>query len=210
MTSKEKSEEVRSIMDEFLYDPPGDQFISATEFYSLPHDSKLKILLRQVEFAEKNKSIFITGIKETFIALREGEDTGRMQLTVTEWLHHRPTSYGEKMFNRVYPPESGVVELQTASENLTEAIDWARLATSEIGKQLNATSMSLVFQDPEQASQLTETQPDWKPHQLGKKVATYEEPDYVQQRRRRAVVTMDFAAQDNSYSTKTPPKCHTT
>ena len=55
MTSKEKSEEVRSIMDEFNYDPPGDQFISATEFYSLPHDSKLKIVLRQVEFAEKKQ-----------------------------------------------------------------------------------------------------------------------------------------------------------
>ena len=24
-----------------------------------------------------------------------------MQLTVTEWLHHRPTSYGQQMFNRV-------------------------------------------------------------------------------------------------------------
>jgi hypothetical protein len=51
-----------------------------------------------------------------------------------------------------------------------EAIDWARLSTSKIAKELNVESMKAVVMNVKDAMDKMAVQPDWKPHTLGNRI----------------------------------------
>jgi hypothetical protein len=95
---------------------------------------------------------------------------------VSRWLEERLTSQGKKMFTRVYQAKSGTVEMYVESVHHKEAMDWARLSTSEIAKELNDKSMKEVFVNPQDAYNKLAVQPKGKPHTLGKRIERKKEP----------------------------------
>ena len=74
------------------------------------------------------------------------------------------------MYSRVYQASNGTVELLPQVEHQNEAIDWARLSTIEIAKELIDESMKAVFMNVQDAMNKLAVQPDWKPHTLGKRI----------------------------------------
>jgi hypothetical protein len=52
---------------------------------------------------------------------------------------------------RIYQPKNGTIELYTPATNHKESIDWARLLTSEIAKELNDKSMEEIILNPKDA-----------------------------------------------------------
>jgi hypothetical protein len=172
MTSLESKENMRTIMNYYEKGEQGDEYVCATEFYSLSDEEKVKMVMHQVDFCTKNKSIYIHGIKDIHATLRIGapDEDEEGQKSLSDWLSRRPTCNGTAMFHRIYQAQNGTVELYVTSGHHKEAIDWARLSTSEIAKELSDHSMPEVFIDPKDAFDKLAVQPDWKPHTLGKRI----------------------------------------
>jgi hypothetical protein len=170
MTSLDNKENLCTIMDYHENYENQDEYVCAAELFSLTDEEKTKMIMHQVNFCAKNKSIFIHGIKDIYVPLRidaaEDDEEGSWQ--VAKWINVRPTSYGKKMFTRVYQACNGTVELYVETVHHKEAMDWACLSTSEIAKELNDKSMEEVFVNPPDAYDKLGVQPDWKPHTLGK------------------------------------------
>ena len=208
MSAFEDKDALKAIMENFHAGPNDDTYICMSEYSSLPDEQKIKIIRRQAEYAATHRSLFIAGYKSIHGQLRPGEnneeDDETGHASVGHWIHDRTTSYGKRMFTRVYGVVKGVVELHTTPENIKEAIEWARLAKKEIAGQLNGTSMIEVFEDPEEALDAMESLPSWKPHSLSEKVALMEEPTLVTQpRRRREIVSIGY--EKTNQKKKAPP-----
>jgi hypothetical protein len=137
--------------------------------------------MHQVDFCVNTKSIFIHGYKDIDVPLRidATEEDVEGNQTLATWLHARHTSYGQKMFTRIYHPNNGTIELYLPATNHKEAIDWARLSTSEIAKELNDKSMEEIFTNPKDAYDKMAVQPDWKPHTLAKRIEQLVTPEKV-------------------------------
>ena len=196
MTSLENKENLRAIMNYHENYGNIDEYVCAAEFFSLTDEEKAKMIIHQVEFCNKNKSIFIHGIKDIYVPVRidaeEGDEVG--QGTVAKWLNGRLTSYGKKMFTRVYQACNGTVELYVEAAHHKEAMDWARLSTSEIAKELNEKSMEEFFIDPQDAYDKMAVQPEWKPHTLGKRIEHLVTPDATTKTNhaRKQAVTLSY------------------
>jgi hypothetical protein len=107
------------------------------------------------------------------------------------------------MFTRVYQAENGTVEMYVESGQHKEAMDWARLSTSEIAKELNDTSMEEVFVNPKDAYDKYAIQPEWKPHTLGKRIEQYNPPEITQKKYvRKQPVALSYGIEN----TKDEPK----
>jgi hypothetical protein len=74
------------------------EYICAAEFYSLSDEGKITIIMNQVDFCTKTKSIFIQGFKDIDVPLRidATEDDAEGSQTLANWLHKRTTTYGNK------------------------------------------------------------------------------------------------------------------
>ena len=194
MTSLDKKEDLRTIMEHYAKTNDDTEYICAAEFYSLSDEGKLKIIMHQVDFCTNTKSIFIHGYKNIDAPLRidATEEDIEGNQTLATWLHARKTSYGLKMFTRIYQPKNGTIELYTPAPNHKEAIDWARLSTSEIAKELNDKSMEEIFQNPKDAFDKMAVQPDWKPHTLAKRIEQLVTPEMAKQQSRRKQVAMSY------------------
>jgi hypothetical protein len=116
------------------------------------------------------------------------------------------TGAGEAMFTRIHEASNGLVELYVTPDNHKEAVDWARLATSEIVKELSDQSMKEVFIDPEDAYNQLALNPDWKPHTLAQRVEHLTPSGSPHQARRRTPVAITYAAAN---SEKPPAKKNT-
>jgi hypothetical protein len=198
MTSLDKKEDLRTLMEYYAKTNEDTEYVCAAEFYSLSDEGKLKIIMHQVDFCTNTKSIFIHGYKDIDVPLRidaKEEDVEGNQ-TLATWLHARHTSYGQKMFTRIYHPTNGTIELYTPAKNHKEAIDWARLSTSEIAKELNDKSMEAIFTNPKDAYDKMAVQPDWKPHTLAKRIEQLVTPEKVKNQNRRRQVAMSYATDD--------------
>jgi hypothetical protein len=136
MTSLANKEHLRTLMEYYHNEQEDTEYICAAEFYSLSDEGKITIIMNQVNFCTKTKLIFIQGFKDIEVPPRinatEKDAKGRQ--TLANWLHKRTTTYGQKMFSRVYQPKNGTIELYTPIANHKEAINWARLSTSDIAK----------------------------------------------------------------------------
>ena len=106
------------------------------------------------------------------------------------------------MFSRVYQAQISLVEFYTPIENYKEAIDWARLWTSEIAKELNDKSMIEVFIDRQDAFDKMAVQPDWKPHTLAKRIEQLVTPETVKYKSRRRHVTMTYTSENTQTEVK--------
>ena len=180
------------------------EYVCAAEFYSLSDEGKIKIIMHQVEFCTKTKSIFIHGYKDIHVPLRidATEEDVEGSRTVTQWLHKRLTSYRQKMFSRVYQVQNGLVELYTPTENHKEAIDWARLSTSASAKELNDKSMAEIFINPKDALEKMAVQPDWKPHTLAKRIEQLVTPETIKYQSRRRQVAMSYTSENTQEKEK--------
>ena len=98
------------------------------------------------------------------------------------------------MFTRVYQACNGTVELYVQTVHHKEAMDWARLSTSEIAKELNDKSMEEVFLKPQDAYDKLAVQPDWKPHTLGKRIEHLVTPEGTKKTNytRKQMVTLSY------------------
>jgi hypothetical protein len=96
------------------------------------------------------------------------------------------------MFSTIYKPKNGTIELYTTIANHKEAIDWARLSTSDIAKELNDKSMEEIFINPKDAYDKLAVQPDWKPHTLAKQIENLVTPDTIKNQGRRKIVAMSY------------------
>jgi hypothetical protein len=81
------------------------------------------------------------------------------------------------MFSRVYQAQNGSVELYSLTKNHKGAIDWARLSTSEIAKEVSDKSMKEIFLDHQDALDKMAVQPDWKPYTLAKQIEQLATPE---------------------------------
>ena len=187
---------IRSAMENYQSGPNEDTYVCMTEYGSLPDAQKIKIIRTQAEYAANHRSLFIEGFNSISGKLQPGgeEDDSTDYESVAHWIYDRPTSYGERMFTRVYGAVDGVVELHAHKNNIKEATDWARLATKEIAGQLNAEGLTAVFTYPEEALDAMESLPAWKPHALSARVEIMPEPtNTIQQPRRSRTVTIDYS-----------------
>ena len=216
MSSQQDKEHLRTIMNEHRNDGHEVQYICASEYYSLNDQDKSKIVLTQLEFMNTTRSIFIEGYKTVLSELRidamkeESDDNEEEeeQENVATWIMQRESSNGEYMFTRIHEAVHGLVELYTTKENYKEAIDWARLATSEIAKELNDKSMEATFINVEDAENALATQPDWTPHTLAKRIENLEPSAKTYQPRRRQPVAITYATTNSE--TKETQKATTT
>ena len=204
MTSIDNKEKIRAIMENYDKTEEDTEYVCAAEFYSLSDEGKLKIIMHQVDFCVNTKSIFIHGYKNIGIPLCiDGtEDHGETNMTLEEWLHQRQTSNGQKMFSRIYQAKHGTIELYTPTMNHKEALDWARLSTSEIAKELNDKSMVEIFVNPEDAIEKLALQPDWKPHTLAKRIEHLVTSETVKYQGRRKQVAMNYAPENTQVETR--------
>jgi hypothetical protein len=200
MTAQEDKERLRSIMAETNGGDNETQYVCASEYYSLSDEDKTKIVASQLDFMNNTRSIFIPGIKTVLCNLLLDEMTGDDddinngdEDTLADWLFQRETGAGERMFTRIYEARNGLVELYVKPQHHKEAIDWARLATSEIAKELSDRSMKEIFVDVEDATNQLATQPDWKPHTLSQRVEHLKPSESPQQTRRRQPVAISYA-----------------
>jgi hypothetical protein len=115
--------------------------------------------------------IFLTGIKTVQCNLRleeMDEEDGYIndgdEDKLATWLIARKTGAGETIFTRIHEACNGLVELYVKPENHQKVIDWARLATSEIMKELLDKSIHEIFIDVEDANNQFATNPNCKPH----------------------------------------------
>ena len=179
MSSQQDKEQLRMIMSNHGNESHDVQYICASEYYSLGDQDKSKIVLTQLEFMNNTRSIFIKGYKTIQCELRmnamnekeegdEGEEEEKDMIAT--WILKLQASNGDYMFTRIHEAVYGLVELYTTPTNHKEAIDWARLATSEIAKELNDESMAATFLDIEEAENALATNPDWTPHTLAKRI----------------------------------------
>ena len=196
MTSLSNKEDLRAIMNYHENYGHNDEYVCAAEFFSLSDEEKVKMIMHQVDFCNKHKSIFIHGIKDIFVPVRidAAEDDEVGNWSVAKWLDGRLTSYGKKMFTRVYQACNGTVELYVETAHHKEAMDWARLSTSEIAKELNDKSMEEFFLDPKDAYDKLAVQPDWKPHTLGKRIEHLVTPEATKKSTyvRKHAVTLSY------------------
>ena len=202
MTSQEDKEQMRSIMGEHDNARHGIQYICASEYYSLSDQDKSKIVLTQLEFMNTTRSIFIEGYKTVLNELRmdvmnekDDEDINEDEdkVNLATWIMRREASNGEYMFTRIHEAVHGLVELYTTPGNHKEAIDWARLAMSEIAKELNDKSMEATFISVAEAENALATQPDWTPHTLAKRIENLAPSDKHYQPKRRPPVAISYA-----------------
>ena len=150
-TDQENKEEMRTILKEASNKLQLDEFIAETEFYSLTMAERQKIVYRQIEYANKYRTIFIKGFNNIDCNLKDHTDND--PTTVAQWLLNQPTSNGDRMFTRIYAPVANVTELLVKQENHKEALDWARLAISETVGQAENANMKEIFTDPEDVQQ---------------------------------------------------------
>jgi hypothetical protein len=147
-----------------------DKYVCAAECFSLTDKEKAKMIMHQVDFCNKTKSLLIHGIKDIYVPLHidaaDGDKEEKWQ--VAKWLNGRLTSYGKKMFTRLYQACNGTVELYVETVHHNEAMDWACPSTSKIAKALNDKSMEEVFANPQDAYDKLAVHPEWKSHTLGK------------------------------------------
>jgi hypothetical protein len=101
------------------------------------------------------------------------------------------------MFTRVYQAINGTVELYTTATNHKEAIDWARLSTSEIAKELNDKSMEEIFTNSKDAYDKLAVQPDWKPHTLAQRIENLITPEKPIFHSRRKQVVMSYELEND-------------
>jgi hypothetical protein len=120
------------------------------------------------------------------------------QWLLAKWLIERPSSYGMKMFIRIYQANNGNVELYVATAHFKDAIDWARLSTSKIAKNAIEESLKGLFFDKADTRGKRENQPDWTPHTLGKRVELLATPTIPLQYRRRGSVAMKYKAENTT------------
>jgi hypothetical protein len=195
MTLLDNKENLREIMGYHENSEDNNEYVCAAEFYSLSNNEKVKVIMHQVDFCAKTKSIFIHGIKNICVPLRidAAEDDIEKQWQLGSWLNRRLTSSGQKMFSRVYQAKNGTVELYMPTANHKEAIDWAQLSTSQIAKELDEKSMQEIFVNPKYAYEKMEMQPEWKPHTLSKRIEHLVtlEPTKYQSRRRQVAMSYD-------------------
>jgi hypothetical protein len=198
LTSANNKENLRTIMGYYERTEDASEYVCAAEFYSLDDEGKLKIIMHQVDFCTNNKSIFIHGYKNTLVPLRidapEEDKEGRESLE--NWLYERRTSNGNNMFTRIYTVQNGTIELYTKAANHKEAVDWARLSTSEIAKEANDKSMEEIFMNPKDAYDKLAIQPDWKPHTLAKRIEQLVAPETTKYQSRRKVVAMSYDSEN--------------
>ena len=180
------------------------KYVCAAKFCSLSDEGKIKIIMHQVDFCTKTESIFIHGYKDIHVPLpiNATEEEVEGSRTVRQWLHKRLTSYQQKMFSRVYQTQNGLVELYTPTEHHKEAIDWARLSTSEIAKELNDKSMAEIFINPQDALGKMAVQPEWKPHTLAKRIEELATQETVKYQSRRRQVARHYTSENTQAKEK--------
>jgi hypothetical protein len=100
------------------------------------------------------------------------------------------------MFSRVYQASIGTVELLTMIEYHKDAIDRARLSTSEIAKELNDESMKAVFKNVQDAMAKMAAQPDQKPHTLGNRIQYLKEPVTIKKQIKRRQVAISYGVEN--------------
>ena len=202
MSSQQDKEQLRTIMSNHGNVSHDVQYICASEYYSLGDQDKSKIVLTQLEFMNNTRSIFIEGYKTIQCELRmnamnekEEGDEGEEEDNdiIATWILKLQASNGDYMFTRIHEAVYGLVELYTTPTNHKEAIDWARLATSEIAKELNDESMAATFLDIEEAENALATNPDWTPHTLAKRIENLAPSATTYQPRRRQPVAISYA-----------------
>lgn len=194
MAAFDDKEQLRRILSHYQAGPNDDTYVCMTEFSSLPDAQKIKMIRCQAEYSMNIRSLFIDGFKSIQGEMGPGNEAKSARLSVGHWIFNRETSYGNRMFTRVYSAVNGVVELHVKKENIKEATDWARLATSEIASELNDHSMIEVFINPHEAMESIGDNPEWKPHSLGAKIDKLAEPTATTiPRQRREQVNMDYA-----------------
>ena len=117
-----------------------------------------------------------------------------------------PNKLRKKMFLRVYQASNGTVELLTQVEHQKEAIDWARLSTSEIAKELNDESIKAVIMNVQDAMNKLAVQPDWKPHTLGTRIQQLKELITMVRHNKRRQVTLSYGTENIKEEKKKPTK----
>jgi hypothetical protein len=187
MTLLANKEHLRTLMEYYHNEQENTENICAAKFYSLSNEGKITIIRNQVDFCTKTNLIFIQGFKDIDVPLRidATEDDAEGSQTLANWLHKRTTTYGQQMFPRIYKPKNGTIEMYTPIANHKEAIDWARLSTSNIAKELNDKSMEEIFTKPKDAYDKLAVQPDWKPHTLAKRIENLVTPETTKNQGRR-------------------------
>ena len=69
MTLLANKEHLRTLMEYYHTKQEDMEYIFAAEFYSLSDEGKMTIILNQVDFCTKAKSIFIQGFKDIDVPL---------------------------------------------------------------------------------------------------------------------------------------------
>jgi hypothetical protein len=90
-----------------------------------------------------------------------------------------------------------VVKLYVEPKHHKEAIVWARLATSEIAKELSVRITNTIFIDVADANSQLATNPDWKLHTLSQRVEHLKPSESPQKARRRPPVATTWAMVNN-------------
>jgi hypothetical protein len=72
MTLLANKEHLRTLTDYYHNEQEDTEYICAAEFYSLSDNGKIMIIMNQVDFCTKTKSIFIQGFKDIEVPLRIG------------------------------------------------------------------------------------------------------------------------------------------
>ena len=96
MTSLANKEHLRTLMEYYHNKKEDTEYICAAEFYSLSNEGKITIIMNQVDFCMKTKSIFIQGFKVIDVPLRidATKEDAKGSQTLANWLRKRTTTYG--------------------------------------------------------------------------------------------------------------------
>ena len=91
MTSIANKEHLRTIMEYYDREQEDTEYVCAAEFYSLSNEGKIMIIMNQVYYCTKTKSIFLQGFKDIYVPLRiyATEEDVEGSRTLANWLHKR-------------------------------------------------------------------------------------------------------------------------
>jgi hypothetical protein len=164
---------IQKLKDNFqeLHDTDMLRFYPWKEFIGLPNNLKSVAIKRQNNFVNSFRSVLLRGFIDNnnnvpMIMIDEEDENeditdllvdpeyqhGFDKLSVSDYLSNYIFSGdGTLLFEMVYPPIDGVRETVVRKHHFAEALEYADLVHGELGRFMNQTSISLVFENPGKA-----------------------------------------------------------
>jgi hypothetical protein len=177
---KADPEDVETLQEEMLHLSTGPNkvaFFPWGEYLALTKEQKTNIVHHQLKWHGAFRSVILKGFRDNCenIMMKTEEESAMetnepstdylLQTTVTQYFRkHVQAGNGTNLFAYVYPPIAGTIEFIIKAQHDSEAKEYIKKAISELAKRMTPKSIESIFKNPEEAIQLGESTPPWRPY----------------------------------------------